>query len=265
MTRKEQIKILDDKIESNINQYKVVRLNAEISAFSSGDLNTYEFLTRKDLKYKPNALDKAKFEFPPLGKAFSTGLDKTADAYQEEGVIKILKDIRDGLAGGINRSNKSYGSNRPYGPNRSDNDDDNDDDNYDDDDQLRLNKILRTIDDDYDDEKRNKIGRLLEDLKNDKTNEEPKEELKEDKLDKFYNDYDNEKPQKIINDYLDKIKKYKDTINNINEQNDSYLKKIEEQNDALEKLKEEVKNNKKLTKDMLIDSGEKLINFIKGD
>ena len=38
MTRKEQNKILNDKIESNINQYKVDRLNAEISAFSSGDL-----------------------------------------------------------------------------------------------------------------------------------------------------------------------------------------------------------------------------------
>ena len=43
MTRKEQNKILDDKIESNVNQYKVDRLNAEISPFSSGDLNKYEF------------------------------------------------------------------------------------------------------------------------------------------------------------------------------------------------------------------------------
>ena len=40
MTRKEQNKI-DDKIESNVNQYKVDRLNAEIPAFSSGDLNKY--------------------------------------------------------------------------------------------------------------------------------------------------------------------------------------------------------------------------------
>ena len=39
MTRKEQNKILDNKIESNINQYKINRLNAEISAFSRGDLN----------------------------------------------------------------------------------------------------------------------------------------------------------------------------------------------------------------------------------
>ena len=38
MTRKEQNKILDAKIESNVNQYKVDRLNAEILAFSSGDL-----------------------------------------------------------------------------------------------------------------------------------------------------------------------------------------------------------------------------------
>ena len=116
MTRKDQIKILDDKIKSNTNQYKLDRLNAEISAFSSGDLNKYEFLMRKDLKYKPNALDKAKFEFSPLGKAFSVGLDKTSQSYKEEGAIKLLKDIRDSLAGVVIRSN------------RSDNDDNDDND-----------------------------------------------------------------------------------------------------------------------------------------
>ena len=101
MTCKEQNKILHDKIESNVNQYKIDRLNAEISAFSSGDLNKYEFLTRKDLKYKPNALDKARFEFSPLGKAFSMRLDKNVQGYQEEGVIKLLKDIRDSLSGNV--------------------------------------------------------------------------------------------------------------------------------------------------------------------
>ena len=50
MTRKEQNKILDDKIKSNVNQYKVDRLNTEISAFSSGDLNKYEFFTRKKIR-----------------------------------------------------------------------------------------------------------------------------------------------------------------------------------------------------------------------
>ena len=126
MTRKEQNKILDDKMESNINQYKVDRLNAEISAFWSGDLNKYEFLTRKDLKYKPNAFDKARFEFSPLGKTFSTGLDKTAQSYQEEGVIKLLKEIRDNLAGGIGPG-ASPGPGAPPGPD-NDNDDNNDND-----------------------------------------------------------------------------------------------------------------------------------------
>ena len=132
MTRQEQNKILDNKIESNVNQYKLDRLNAEISAFSSGDLNKYEFLTRKDLKYKPNALDKARFEFSPLGKTFSTGLDKTAQSYQEEGVIKLLKDIRDGLRGGVNRLDDDRPDRLDDRPGRPDNDDDNNDDNSDD-------------------------------------------------------------------------------------------------------------------------------------
>ena len=65
----------------------------------SGNLNKYEFLKRIDLNYKPNALDKARFEFSPLGRAFNEGLDKTIPNYQEEGVIKLLKKIRDNLAG----------------------------------------------------------------------------------------------------------------------------------------------------------------------
>ena len=63
MSKRDQIKILNDKIKANNAQYKIDRLNAEISAFSDCDLDKYEFLTRKDLKYKPNALDKAKLEF----------------------------------------------------------------------------------------------------------------------------------------------------------------------------------------------------------
>ena len=106
MTRKEQNKILNAKIESNINQYKVDRLNAEISAFSSGDLNKYEFLKTTDLNYKPNVLEQAKFEFSPLGKTFSRGLNKTIPNYQKEGVIKLLKDIKNGLSNRINMQPK---------------------------------------------------------------------------------------------------------------------------------------------------------------
>ena len=125
MTRKEQNKI----IESHVNQYKVDRLNAEISAFPSGDLNKYEFLKRIDLNYKPNVIDKARFEFSPLGKTFSMGLDKTAQGYQEEGIMKILKDNRDALAVGI-VPKAPRGPREPRGPglDRSDDDDDDDDD-----------------------------------------------------------------------------------------------------------------------------------------
>ena len=52
-------------------------MNAEISADSSGNLSKYKYLTNKDLGYKPDAFEKAKFEYSPLGKVFTDGLDKS--------------------------------------------------------------------------------------------------------------------------------------------------------------------------------------------
>ena len=49
MTRKDQIKILDDKIKTNERHYDLYRMNAEISAYSSSDLPKYEYLTKSDL------------------------------------------------------------------------------------------------------------------------------------------------------------------------------------------------------------------------
>ena len=90
MTRKEQIKILDNKIKANNVQYDLDRMNAEISAYSSGDLPKYEYLTKKDLGYKPDAFEQAKFEYSPLGKLFTDGLDKSD---KNEGLLKRLKNI----------------------------------------------------------------------------------------------------------------------------------------------------------------------------
>ena len=92
MTRKEQIKILDNKIKANNAQYDLDRMNAEISAYSSGDLPKYKYLTKKDLKYKPDAFEQAKFEYSPLGKVFTDGLDKSD---KNEGLLKRLKNIED--------------------------------------------------------------------------------------------------------------------------------------------------------------------------
>ena len=166
MTKSDQIKILNDKIKANNAQYKIDRLNAEISAFSEGDLDKYEFLTRKDLKYKPNALGKAKFEFSPMGKAFNQGLDKKAENYKEESVIKLLKDIRDRMVRPIggNNDNRNNGG-----------DDDGDDvDDGDDGDDNKNNDDNDDGDDEYADE-------YLLKLKNDKS-EEKTEELEAEEL-----------------------------------------------------------------------------------
>ena len=96
MTRKDQIKILDDKIKGNERQYDLNRIDAEISAYSSGDLPKYEYLTKKDLGYKPDAVEKVKFEYSPIGKAFTDGLAKE-DKSKKIGLFKRLKNIEDNI------------------------------------------------------------------------------------------------------------------------------------------------------------------------
>ena len=120
------------------------------------------------------------------------GLDKTAQVYQEEVIIKFLEDIRDGLAGGII-------------PRRSDDDDDDDDDE-----QKRLSK-------------------LLGELRTNEDNEEFRNKSKEDKLDKFVNnmpDLETEE-EAILNKFKeDEINKtFEDKENRLNKLNNN-VKKI---------------------------------------
>ena len=223
MTRKEENKILDAKIESNVNQHKVDRMNAEISPFSSGDLNKYEFLNRINLNYKPNALDKARFEFSSLGKTFSAGLDKTAQGYQEEGVMELLKDIRDSLRGGA----------RPSRP-----DDNNDDNNNDDDDDRP----------DYNN---------MPDLE---TEEEAAKRISTNALDKFKNNIEIEMNNldKIVknkeNEFNTKLNKSNNDVKKIDyfikENNDKIIKKEKEYNEIFLKYNESIKELEK-TKDEL--------------
>ena len=105
MTRKEQMKILDDKIKTNKRQYDLDRINAEISAYSSGDLPKYEYLSKKDLGYKPDAVKKVKFEYSPIGKVFTDGLAKE-DKSKKIGLFKRLKNIEDNLVESDDNDNK---------------------------------------------------------------------------------------------------------------------------------------------------------------
>ena len=96
MTRKDQIKILDDKIKANNVKYDLDRMNAEISAYSTGNLPKYEYLTKKDLEYKPDAVEKVKFECSPIGKVFTDGLAKEDKSKKVE-LFKRSKNIEDNL------------------------------------------------------------------------------------------------------------------------------------------------------------------------
>ena len=92
MTVTDQIKIIDKKIKVNQAQYHLDRLAAKTSAYSSGDLRKYEYLTGKDLGYKPSVFEQAKFDCSPLVNIFTKGFDKDD---QKEGLFKRLENIKD--------------------------------------------------------------------------------------------------------------------------------------------------------------------------
>ena len=139
MIRKEQVKILDDKIEANNAQYNLDRMNAEISAYSSGDLPKYEYLTKKDLNYKPNAFEQAKFEYSPLGKVFIDGIDKSD---RKKGLLKKIKNTED-------KSNNQLLAlrdiNKPAIRDRNGDDDDGDDDDDDNDEYKKIQNFKKEL------------------------------------------------------------------------------------------------------------------------
>ena len=92
MTLTDQIKTLDKKIKQNEAQYDSDKKSAVISASSSKDLvDKYEYVTGKDLGLKPSTIEQAKFEYSPLGKVFTKGLNKDD---QKDGLFKRLNNIK---------------------------------------------------------------------------------------------------------------------------------------------------------------------------
>ena len=92
MTVTDQLKIIDNKIKANQAQYDLDRLVAKISAYSSGDLRKYEYLTSEDLGYKPSVFEQARFDYSPLGNIFTKGFDKDD---KKEGLFKRLESIKE--------------------------------------------------------------------------------------------------------------------------------------------------------------------------
>ena len=160
MACKEQNKILDDKIKAKNAQYNLDRMNAEISAYSSGDLHKYKYLTKQDLGYKPDAFEKAEFEYSPLGKVFTDGLNKSD---KNEGLLKRLKNIE---SKNNNQLLALRDINRPAIRGRDDDSDDDDTDDIDDDDTD--DDDTDDDDDDDDDDVNNEYKKIIEDYKNNK-------------------------------------------------------------------------------------------------
>ena len=85
MTVKDQLKILNNKIRQNKADYDFYRKNVKISVLPSGKLDKYEYLTGEDLGYRPDPVQKAKFEYSPLGQVSKKGLDFNE---RQEGLLK---------------------------------------------------------------------------------------------------------------------------------------------------------------------------------
>ena len=211
MTKLDQIKIIDNKIKANRTQFMLDRKNAEISAKSSGELDKFEYLTGEDLGYKPDALTQAEFEYSPLGKVFTAGLEKSD---KKERLFKRLRSIEDktqpklptGLFPQLPYNNRA--ANRiGYRGDNGDNDDD-DDDNNNDYDQLEAKKkeskdrgdLERSVDEEF-----NRIVRASRDLEGKKF-AIGRDNNMHSRL--FNNDF-----EKLINNYLNKKIAYEDIAN----------------------------------------------------
>ena len=56
-------------------------------------MDKYVLFTGEDLNLKPSTIEQAKFEYSPLGRIFSKGLNKDED--KKEGILKRFKNIED--------------------------------------------------------------------------------------------------------------------------------------------------------------------------
>ena len=88
MTVTDQIKILDIKIMQNEAQYDLDRKATKISALSSNNLDKYEYLSGEDLGLKPSTVERAKFEFSPLGMSLNK-------AFKKDKVKSVTKSMSD--------------------------------------------------------------------------------------------------------------------------------------------------------------------------
>ena len=188
------------------------------------------------------------------------GLDKTAAGYQEEGVIKLLKDIRDGLAGNVNKLNNrpddNNGDDRPERP--DDGPDDGPDDEDGDDntgmpdleteeeakDFYEQKKESKTSENDKIEKLKDRILYLEQKIKNN--------ELLIDEKDKLYQElqYNKAKICNMLNKFKDELEKY---YNKLSKADDI----LDESNNRLNKLNDKIIKIKKVLDDEALSDDER--------
>ena len=92
---------IDDQIKNEKLQYDINREAAKISALSSGKIDKYEYLTGEEIlpSNQQQIIEKAKFTYSPLGKAFEKQIktiedqgEKQIKAIQDKQIVNINKD-----------------------------------------------------------------------------------------------------------------------------------------------------------------------------
>ena len=115
MTKKEQLKVLNDKINANRADFNLNLQTAKISALATDNLDKYEYVTGEETNYRSNPVEQKRFEYSPLGKMFNKGLIGKEDG--DDGVLKRLDKIgktnKELLDGFNNRLAAIEGNDRP--------------------------------------------------------------------------------------------------------------------------------------------------------
>ena len=92
MTKKEQLKVLNDKINANRADFNLNCQTAKISALATGDLDKNEYLTGEETNYRSNPVEQKRFEYSPLAKVFNKDLENK-EYGTDEGILKRLDKI----------------------------------------------------------------------------------------------------------------------------------------------------------------------------
>ena len=87
---------VNDQIRDEKLQYDIDREAAKISAWSSGKIHKYEYLTGEDIlpSNQQQIIEQARFTYSPLGKAFEKQIKTIEDQGKKQSEFKIEDNLK---------------------------------------------------------------------------------------------------------------------------------------------------------------------------